>query len=748
MPLGLFIAKLRNTMIKLIDFKYSKAVMFAQNQSYANSNYLIDILSPTLKQGDWDKLEKMEIGYNTQGKSLGKIDDDQAWKHLHSFFEPNKIGLKTLDFTFNSKVIERNFRNEIKALILKMLWLSPKEYSFETIYITLITLKKFIKPLLAEGLNSFSFINFERLEKWANDRTIKINFQRQVTYSVINRLIIEQEGLPFCVALNKVQNENDFNLNLIESEQHPVIPQRLYFQALFEAESLIRRLYSIRDEIEALSTYLATFKENVYKGYAKYLHQGVRKHSNGDIIWLMTNKNKYDINKNQAFKEEFNVLTSPTEAQILALVQMYSPVIHPSAYPKFYPGLKVSISGMTVSTPSQATTLLMEYCGGCLWVLLAKSGMRVDEIYHLQTVNGWKSEIVSNQVIYVLNADLSKTTKGKQAVQDEFVTTKLGMKAYEILQAIHTPLRKCHPESNRFFHSLTGSFDAVMKAPLSKQAVKWFNRTLASETNLTKEDIKDLKISDPTQSFQLGEGYNFSCHQLRRSFAYYLIGYELLSFPQLKQQFSHLSLAMTRYYAKNASKFQRLRKKNGMKNLCSVIDDERAHQKAQVYLAIYHRFANKERVAGGKGKAFAKRRAELGENNLFTDKTRNDMLTLEYWENVVRNGQRHIHVVAPGIFCTSVNCSLRTQVNLIECVNCDNDYIMDAVYAEAMRKEAEEHMYYDIMHNELTPQTASESYIKITAAERIMNDLGMEYEPVVFPIALQELLIPQIGVTE
>lgn len=90
--------------------------------------------------------------------------------------------------------------------------------------------------------------------------------------------------------------------------------------------------------------------------------------------------------------------------------------------------------------------------------------------------------------------------------------------------------------------------------------------------------------------------------------------------------------------------------------------------------------------------------------------------------------------------------SLRTLVNLIECVDCKNDYIVDAVFAEAKRKEAEIHMLYDIENDELTPQTASESYIKVKAAERIMEDLGIEYEPVIFPDEVKNLLIPY-GVT-
>ena len=55
-------------------------------------------------------------------------------------------------------------------------------------------------------------------------------------------------------------------------------------------------------------------------------------------------------------------------------------------------------------------------------------------------------------------------------------------------------------------------------------------------------------------------------------------------------------------------------------------------------------------------------------------------------------------------------------------------------------------MLYDIENDELTPQTASESYIKVKAAERIMEDLGIDYEPVIFPDEVKNLLIPY-GVT-
>lgn len=658
-------------MIKISNLIHLEKVKKAQEHVGAYSDYLNDVLKPAIERGNWEELEQLDIGFDTDGRTLGKIDNNKAWKKLQSFFEPKANSTYTLDFSLDGRVIERNFQNELKALILKMMWISPKDHSFPTLYHTLCNLKKCIEPLLSEGVNSFSYINFDLLERWTLDESIQLEFRRDDIYVCLNKLFIEKDGLPFDIALTGTLGPASFNLNLIDPEQFTVIPQRIYYRALCEVEAFINQLYPIRDEIEALSNYLLNFQNNIYKGYAKYLHKAIRAPSNGEIIWrLITTTSKYYQVKASAFIEAFTAIASPTEAQIITLLIKYQPGIQDSFYDKCYPCRHITINGKTISNKKQAEQLLTHLSGACIWELTAKSGMRSDEIYDLHTINGCQKEIISGQTIYVLHADLDKTIKGVQSKQDEFVTTALSMKAYEILQAIHKPLRDSH-SSTRFFHKFRHDFGVTCKSTVTRQAQKWFNNTLASELALTNDDIIDLKLSSPDRSFEIGEDYNFSCHQLRRSFAYYLIGYELLSFPQLKQQFSHVSLAMTRHYAKNASKFQKLRKKKGKnKNLCTVIDEERIHQKAQVFLDIYHKLANEERVAGGKGKEFAKRRANQGDNNLFTEKTSNDMLTLEYWEDVIRYSKRHIHVVAPGIYCTSANCSLRTQVNLIGCVHC------------------------------------------------------------------------------
>ncbi|MEZ8780263.1 site-specific integrase [Vibrio splendidus] len=732
-------------MIKLPkhDLDRQKAIIDAQNNAGSYTNYLNDVLRPAIERGEWDKLEVLDIGFTVTGESLGKIGDHNAWRKLHSFFEPRATDRKKLDFSLDGKVIERNLRNQLMALALKMMWLSPKDYSFVSIYYTINNLKKFITPLLNEGHNSFESLDFDRLETWVLTDFTDIDFERKKTYIALNKLHTEARGLPFEVALTKKLNASDFGLSPKEAKQYTVVPQRLYYLGLQKSEELINELYPTRDELGKLSNYIATYHDKANQGYAKYLASDESTLKNGKRKWYLDKSNKYRKERVVAFQEAFLALNSPSEPKTIELLNKHNPKVKTEYIDKFHLGRTLKIGTRKVTSLTEAQSLFKQLNGGVLWGLMSRTGMRADEIFHLHTVNGCSEETISKQTIYVIHADLSKTTRGSQSSQDEFVTTEVGKKAYEILQALHEPLRERHPDSQAFFHKVTEDCSAITKANLTVHPIDWFEGALGEKLALTNDDLIDLKVSDPNLSFHLGDDYKFSGHQLRRSFAYYLIGYELCAFPQLKQQFSHVSMAMTRHYAKNASKFQKIRRQR--QSLAHAIDEERIDQKAQVYLNIYKKLANKERVAGGKGKEFAKNMIKA-ERNLFKDKVDDDMLSLNYWKKQIRDQKRHIHVVAPGVYCTSTGCSLRTQVNLLECVDCKNDYIVDSVFAEAKRKEAEINMLWDIEHDELTPQTATEAYIKITAAERIMNDLGISYEPVEIPKEVEDLLIP-FGVT-
>lgn len=133
-------------MIKLSDLEHQNKLLKAQQNVGAHTNYLMDVLKPAIERGDWDELEALDIGFTVTGESLGKIGNNEAWKKLQLHFEPQAKRIYTLDFTCDGKVIERNLKNELITLILKMMWLSPHNHSFSTLYHALKDLKKSHQP--------------------------------------------------------------------------------------------------------------------------------------------------------------------------------------------------------------------------------------------------------------------------------------------------------------------------------------------------------------------------------------------------------------------------------------------------------------------------------------------------------------------------------------------------------------------------------------------------------------------------
>ncbi|MBF4242287.1 site-specific integrase, partial [Vibrio anguillarum] len=104
---------------------HQNKLLKAQEHVGAHINYLMDVLKPATECGDWDELENLDIGFTVTGESLGKIGDDDAWRKLRPYFEQKPKEIKTIDFTLDGKVIERNLKNQLKTLLLKMMWLSP-----------------------------------------------------------------------------------------------------------------------------------------------------------------------------------------------------------------------------------------------------------------------------------------------------------------------------------------------------------------------------------------------------------------------------------------------------------------------------------------------------------------------------------------------------------------------------------------------------------------------------------------------
>ncbi|MBF4318485.1 integrase, partial [Vibrio anguillarum] len=155
------------------------------------------------------------------------------------------------------------------------------------------------------------------------------------------------------------------------------------------------------------------------------------------------------------------------------------------------------------------------------------------------------------------------------------------------------------------------------------------------------------------------------------------IGYELLDYPQLKQQLGHISMAMTKWYARNSWSF---------KKIYTEVQNMRNAKCSQLIARLYSKLANKERLAGGLGTGLV--RDTMKDRNYFSKAENQRKLDATYWEEQIKTGKVHIHAIGQGMYCTKRTCAMRASIDLSECVGCAWDIIEDALTAESLRMTA------------------------------------------------------------
>lgn len=68
---------------------------------------------------------------------------------------------------------------------------------------------------------------------------------------------------------------------------------------------------------------------------------------------------------------------------------------------------------------------------------------------------GLQTTTIKGQIIHLVTTRQSKISRGQNTVNDVYVTTATGAKAYQLLNAIHSPLREKFKPTNIVF--LVGS---------------------------------------------------------------------------------------------------------------------------------------------------------------------------------------------------------------------------------------------------------------------------------------------------
>lgn len=720
-------------MLKLEEHINNDEFWDVQQSQVGTQDYYQDILLPLVKAGNWDELEKLPVLCADDGSPLIMFKDN-CWNfsdkredlfgksgNIHFTFETAKGQNKTR----KGMILERNIANEIKCFTLIELFFSQKKLAVRSLKTPVSKLVYCANFMLSQGVNTFDCLDFEQLLEYVHNG-LDLSEKGAKTITALNRLAEMEEFLPFKTNLYEKLTTDALKVISLRTEQYPVIPPRIFIDLMQKFSEIINNYYKYRFEIETAIEQLLAYRDENNRIAVYMIRDGLV-----SIGSVTTDESANELAASLELAG-IPIVDNGENEGWLEVWNNVKPNLRHNAIREFS-GIK--IGEMNFATTTEFQNFISEIDMVCKWILLALSGMRIDELYRVSPIYGMQEYESGKNTIHLLTTRQSKISLTSQTKDDVYVTTRTGAKAFEILNSIHSPYRKrFNSNQHRMFASIRNAnwHSAAEKTAIGKLLNDQINSLPILKEPLSHKDCEYLRVSDPTRNdFIIGERFSYSNHQLRRTFAYYLIGYELLSFPQLKQQLGHLSLEMTRWYALNASSFQKMYRE---------VKTERNKQQAEVLARIYNRMANNHRIAGGLGLTLTD--LVTKEGKLHFEKTENKRkLSSEYWETEIKANRAHIHAIAPGMYCTKRECDMRISIDLSECVDCSWDLIENVVFAETARMDAMRNLLFLHDSGELNKSAASKYIMQIRSAEKIMTNIGFEFEKFTIPAEAEAMLI-------
>ncbi|MGL4579760.1 MAG: hypothetical protein ACRCVP_12805 [Shewanella xiamenensis] len=715
----------------MLKFKDDEKNLEFFKQHKIEGHHFRNVLLPLMRNGEWEKIKDFNVLNLLNGESIRFGDD--TWKTSGLDVEAYN-----LVFTYHGKKLSNRLTNELKAYALAKIFTGTKTVNLSAIVDNLKKLRKVALCMMKAGVNSFSELTDAKYKDIAQANPNYFD-DPMVTRS-INGLIDYHDALPFDIQFT-YQSQKKVKLKAKSQEQHLVMPPRIYTAMLrqFSADvtAILPHLQQLESEINRLFDIKTRFKTYIF-----------------EQLRLGKVTNPFDSRR---ILEK--VFTHFELAGVTLVDYLKGEEESPGRWMETMNSLEPSLKGINAYSEFQIwqfeafqvgqrrcekigefSTFLVELDFKCKTLCLLLSGMRIDELHSMHPKYGAQSYDYNGQTIDLFTTRQSKITRGIQTEEDMFVTNQTGHDAFRVLTTIHRPyLSRIADAKGRYFASIRATdwpftrTKANWGGDLITNVNKWIDQNIGS--SMTNDDVSFLRISNPSNTgIEVGATFHYENHQTRRSFAFYTIGLELMAFPQLKKQLSHLSSGMTRHYANNATYWGRLR---------SEINEERVLQKSTLLANVYKRLAENGTIAGGKGKILKKL---AGNKNFFELGLQDRRLDPGYWAKLIEAGKEHIHAIAPGMYCTNTQCDMRINVALDECVDCEFDLIMDGLYAEGKRLAAHRNLVVLDEMNDLNPSVVSQLIVQIKSCEKILSDLEIPFTAITIPKHVNNMIIDTVTI--
>ncbi|MDW7551503.1 site-specific integrase [Pseudoalteromonas peptidolytica] len=652
------------------------------------------------QHGLWKDLGEEAVSFELDGTPISLFDHD-VWD-----FKPHKIGteLTLVNFRFPDCTVPIRLIQELKAVALAYIYHSRDAYRINSVRSKIDCLKKLAYSLHESGASSFEGLTIETLKGLIKTGAFVI---RDVDIGVINSLNDLADFLPFNVNLSERLTLRKLNVKQPEKEQHPVIPLRIYMEALNTFTIEILYWHKYKEQLE--EAVLAALKYEMSQ--ARRMIQRLR-HGRCGFGQLFNNADKKYFEFISELKKHKVPLVDHGKNELWNVIWDKT---NPQLRTDFYePFPAKTIGNVRFGSHHEVKDFCRRLDSKCRYLVLCLSGMRSNELLQIAPEYGAQTIELDGLPIYLFHTKQQKITPGYQGQNDVYVTTRNGHLAYDLLNALNRPVRTWLANQGSKVWLLNGFTQlrkprSVHRSGNVLSSLRWLfsNQKHSFSVDLNSDDIEMLRRSDPEKTFNIGDKWHLTPHQLRRSLAYYLVGMQLADYPQLKQQFSHYSIAMTMYYARNASSFSKMH---------HDLEKERARQQGQLYSNLTQKAMNGIKLGGGQGKV------------MFSESLSGRDISPEYFEKEIKSGRKHIHALAPGMYCINRMCSMRIGIELSECSDCDWSIVESSAYAQTARVESIKILETVQIQNALSPDIVAFHMVRIQAAEKIMADMGLDFE--------------------
>lgn len=649
----------------------------------------------------WDELEEEVVSFNFGGQPISIFAED-VWD-----FKPYRVGTEytTLNFKFSDNYVAPSLLIELKSIALAFIYHSQYAYRINSVISKVNSLKRLAISLTKSGIETFDGLTIDCIRKLIKKDSY---LPREVDLAPLNSLNDLSDYLPF--KTNFVEKLTLKKLKVLQpdKEQHPVIPLRIYLAALDTYTNTVQYWHSFKKQLEQAIQDAIDYEHNQIRRMLKRLRN--KECGVGQVF--NNNDKKYHEFVSKLNKHQVPIADYEGNPKWDTIWRDVQPQVRTDFFEKFVPR---KIGNKTFDSHRELKSFCLHLDRVCRYLVLCLSGMRSNELLQITPDSGAQVITLDGIDIHLFHTKQQKITLGYQGYDDVYVTTKNGHLAYELLNSLNRPVRNwlgCKNQKTWLLNNLQ-HFQQPKSINRSGNILQSLTRLFSSKKQefsieLNSSDVEMLRRSDPEKEFNIGDKWHLTPHQLRRSLAYYLIGMQLADYPQLKQQFSHYSIAMTMYYARNASSFQKM---------FHDLEKEKVRQQVQLYSRLAGKAYSGEKLGGGQGK------------NMYSESYIDRDISSKYYEKEIKSGRKHIHALAPGMYCINNTCSMRIGIEIGECVDCDWAVIESGAYAQAVRQESINILEGLQSKGQLTADIIAFQEVRIRSAEKILNDLDISYIP-------------------